>query len=426
MTFDRPLRLLLLAAACDPDDVGEAWSVFQWTRRLAEFHDVTLLTGGSRGKAHPGLRLPGVRVLHWEEWPVVSRYRRFCSMFKPGYLRFYPAARRWLKAAIARGERFDLAHQLSPLALRYPSPAAGLGLPLVLGPLGGSLTAPTAFEREASRPAWYTRLRAVDRWRIQHDPFLRRTLCDADVVLGVAPYVRELLNGVPIRRFEVMSETGVVDLPPVEAKPAAADGTKYVLFVGRVIRAKGVRDAIRALAQLENPGNVRFDVVGDGDDRAQCELECKALGVADRVTFHGWLPRDAVSKFYSRSHIFLFPSYREPSGNAVLEAMSHGLAAIVADCGGPAAAVTPGCGIRVKPSDPAQYAKGLAAALSSLLAKPCAMSEMGAAARQRVQEVFFWDRKVEWISQLYRDVLCDCSDRSCVHKRPLQCQPCAQ
>jgi len=49
-------------------------------------------------------------------------------MLKPGYLPFYIRARRWIRQALARGERFDIAHQPVPVAMRYPCPAAGLGI----------------------------------------------------------------------------------------------------------------------------------------------------------------------------------------------------------------------------------------------------------------------------------------------------------
>ncbi len=62
------------------------------------------------------------------------------------------------------------------LALRYPSPATGLGAPVVVGPLAGSLETPPGFEGETSGEPWYVKLRRLDRFRIRHDPLLRRTV----------------------------------------------------------------------------------------------------------------------------------------------------------------------------------------------------------------------------------------------------------
>ena len=131
-------QVLLIAPTCDGDDVGEAWVAFQWASRLARRHDVTVLTYHKRGKRTAAEQLPGVRVIEWIEPPLLGRAERLNSLLKPGYLPFYWRARRWIRAALAAGEHFDVAHQVSPVAMRYPSPAIGLGIPVVIGPTGES------------------------------------------------------------------------------------------------------------------------------------------------------------------------------------------------------------------------------------------------------------------------------------------------
>ncbi len=123
-------RLLLITSACDREDVGEAWSGFQWVSRLAARHDVTLLTMHRRDRTPPSRQISNARVVEWRDAKLLARQERINSMLKPGWIPFYCGARRWIRDALARGEHFDLAHQLLPLALRYPSPAAGLGIPL--------------------------------------------------------------------------------------------------------------------------------------------------------------------------------------------------------------------------------------------------------------------------------------------------------
>ena len=66
---------------------------------------------------------------------------------------------------------------------------------------------------------------------------LRRTYACADCIVAVAPYVKDLLPGLP-GEFELMSETGVTQLPPPQM---GAKGVRSIrmLFVGRVIRSQG-------------------------------------------------------------------------------------------------------------------------------------------------------------------------------------------
>ena len=116
--------------------------------------------------------------------------------------------------AIRNGERFDLAHQIVPVAMRYPSPRSAL-----------SSRSSSARSAAASRPR-----RDSARTTTRHrgtSAFARSTTCafgtihcsaarttSAACVLGIAPYVRDLLGRIPVRRFEVMSETGIESVPP--------------------------------------------------------------------------------------------------------------------------------------------------------------------------------------------------------------------
>jgi glycosyltransferase involved in cell wall biosynthesis len=401
----RRLKLLLLVAGCDGTDVGEAWSSFQWVSQLKLRHDVTVLTFKKRDKPSAVAQLPGVRVIEWVDLPVIGKWERFNSMFKPGYISFYFRARRWLKEYLRSGETFDLAHQISPLALRYPSPAAGLGIPLIVGPLGGSIETPKAFQKELNGSPWYVKLRGLDRWRLKHDPLLRQSYAYADLLICVAPYVEELLVDLPPHETELLSETGMTHLPPPRLPTRGDNGVLRLLFVGRVIRTKGVRDAIRAVASIKDISGLRFDVVGDGDDLAACKKEAHELKVDDVVTFHGKLPRAEVAGFYAKADVFVFPSFREPSGNAVIEAMSHGLPLIVADQGGPGFVVDDDCGFRIPVEDPQKFASRIASAIRELASAPNRIISMGSAAREKVERKFLWEAKADRMTELYEKVL---------------------
>jgi glycosyltransferase involved in cell wall biosynthesis len=394
------LKLLLIAPTCDGEDVGEAWVAYQWARHLAERHDVTLLTYHKRGRRPAAEQLSGLRVIEWTEPPVLGRAERLNSMLKPGYAPFYARARRWIRAALARGERFDLAHQPVPVAMRFPSPVAGLGIPYVVGPVGGSLDSPPGFATEEGGAPWYVGLRSLDR-ALLRTPLLRRTYEQADCVLGIAPYVREHLESLRIRRFATLSETALAALPEPMHRDAHSDEVR-LLYVGRLVRTKGARDTIRAL-DLVRELPVSLDVVGDGDDRAACAALVAELGLGDRVRLHGRLPRAEIDDFYRRADVFVFPSYREPGGNVAFEAMGFGLPLIVCDRGGPGAAVDESCGIRLPAQSPAQLARDVAAAVAELVKDPARRLALGEGARRRVADVGLWTGKMDRIDAIYAE-----------------------
>ncbi|MFB6612112.1 glycosyltransferase [Agromyces sp. NPDC056379] len=395
-------RVLMIAPTCDGSDVGESWLAHQWASLLSQGLDLTLVTTFKRGHVPPSRQLPGIRVVEWPEPIGVGRFERLNSLMEPGYLPFYVKARRWIRARLAEGEQFDIAHQVIPASMRYPSPAAGLGIPLILGPLGGSLDSPPAFVSEEGAIPWYQRLRSIDAFRLRHDPLLRRSFESADCVVGIAPYVRELLAGLSIRRFEAMSDVAMHEVrPPVDR--SGRSGPVRLLHVGRIVRTKGLRDVIRAVHLLRDQ-DLALDVLGEGNDREACEELVRDLGLDDRVTFHGQVPRAVVDGFYERADVFVFPSYREPGGSVVLEAMSFGLPLVVCDRGGPAANVDESCAFRIPAVSPGQMSSDCASALRALASDPELRHRMGAAARTRAASTHLWAHRLERMTALYAAV----------------------
>ncbi|MET0468527.1 MAG: glycosyltransferase, partial [Aeromicrobium sp.] len=226
---------------------------------------------------------------------------------------------------------------------------------------------------------------------------------NASLVVGIADYVREQLGDIAVRAFTTMSDTGIEVLPPAAPGSDRTEGVR-LLYVGRVIRTKGVRDAVRALHLLPR-GTAILDVVGDGYDRAACEALATELGIADLVHFHGRVPHEAVDDFYAAADVFVFPSYREAGGIVVVEALSHGLPVVVCDRGGPSSTVTDACGIRVPVIDPDQLARDLADALGRLCADPALRARLATGARERSAEVSLWDNRIEHMESLYRQVV---------------------
>lgn len=395
-----------MAPTIDSDDVGEAWVAFQWADHLSRRHEVTVLSYRKRGAPEIGPQLPHARVIEWVEPPLFGRLERFNSLLKPGYFAFAAKARRWIRREIAGGEHFDLAHQVVPVAMRYPSPLSSGPVPYVIGPVGGSLDSPAGFRDQETGP-WYQRFRRLDAWRIRFDPWLRATYERAACVIGIADYVAERLSALSINRLEILSETALPEAPVVQQREqveASESRPLRVLFVGRVIRTKGTRDLVAAMEFLRDVPVV-VDIVGDGFDLAACKELALAKGLSEKVRFHGRRSRAEVEQFYEQADVFAFPSYREPGGNVVFEAMGHWLPLIVCDRGGPAAAVNADCALILRAVSPDQLARDLADAIRRLALDPGMRSRMGAAARERLQEVGLWDPKMDRMDDIYASIL---------------------
>jgi glycosyltransferase involved in cell wall biosynthesis len=116
-------------------------------------------------------------------------------------------------------------------------------------------------------------------------------------------------------------------LPPCVNLPGQAitpvPDTPNLLFVGQLIKGKGVQLLLDALTHVRSPFTLR--IAGDGNARAGLEEKCRALGLGDRVEFLGWVPRDQLETLYRDARALVVPSFwAEPFGMIGLEAMHHG------------------------------------------------------------------------------------------------------
>ncbi|MDJ0869897.1 MAG: glycosyltransferase [Myxococcota bacterium] len=107
------------------------------------------------------------------------------------------------------------------------------------------------------------------------------------------------------------------------ARPEPATGTPWrVLSVGRLSREKGLEDLLDAIARVDGPATL--DVVGDGELRASLEARARALGLAERVRFHGYVSRGApLWERFAAADVFVLASLEDLQPRVLLEAMAR-------------------------------------------------------------------------------------------------------
>lgn len=402
-----PLRVLILAPALSGSDVGEVYSAFQWVEALSQCCTLTVLAT-SRGGPSLAEQLPEAEVITWPEPKILyQRFERFNAMAKPWLWRFSQQAQRWIREALAAGRHFDIAHQILPQALRHPCALRHFDIPYVIGPLGGGLPTPPGFASEVGGGG-IGRLRALDKARLRVDPALRASYKRAAHLIGVAPYIGARLEkaGLKDTPFTAMLERGHGPLPALP-KRSAAPGALQLLHVGRVIRTKALRDTVRAMGYLRDLPEVKLISVGDGPDLAACRSEAADLGLAATISFMGRIPREQVDAQYAAADVFCFPSFREPMGGVLFEAMEYGLPVIAADYGGPGFIIDQSSGIRLPVHSPDQLARAIAEAVRILALDPKRRAALGAGARARISAFGTWHDKAVETLNLYRTILAD-------------------
>lgn len=117
------------------------------------------------------------------------------------------------------------------------------------------------------------------------------------------------------------------DLPPV----AGPDGTtRFILFVGSLIKRKGIELLIDALpAVVKATTDVGLVIIGEGHDKNLMMDKAKRLGVESRIRFIGALPHAELPAWFARAEALVLPSYSEGYPLVVVEALSSGTIPIV-------------------------------------------------------------------------------------------------
>jgi N-acetyl-alpha-D-glucosaminyl L-malate synthase BshA len=143
--------------------------------------------------------------------------------------------------------------------------------------------------------------------------------------------------------FEIENEIKVIpnfiDLTRFSLKPKdhfkkaiAPSGEKILIHTSNFRKVKRTKDVISIFAKVVKKIPSKLLMVGDGEERADCEQLCRDLGVSDNVRFLG--KQDAIEEILSVSDLFLMPSQSESFGLAALEAMACKVPVISTNAGG--------------------------------------------------------------------------------------------
>lgn len=143
-----------------------------------------------------------------------------------------------------------------------------------------------------------------------------------------ASVARELEALVPQRPVHVLPNG--VDVPSWRAERGAGEeGVLRLVSVLRLQPRKRGRELLRVVAdaarRLAPDVAVRLTLVGDGPQRARMEADARRLGLADRVEFTGYLPREAIRERFAGADAFVLVSVLESFGLSAAEARSAGL-----------------------------------------------------------------------------------------------------
>ena len=171
------------------------------------------------------------------------------------------------------------------------------------------------------------------------------------VVISEFMKSRLVANGIDSGKIEVRPPV----IAPAAVTAVTAGPAVDLLYVGQLIRGKGVQLLLQAMAALKSPRTL--DIVGTGNMEPKLRALAARLGLADRVRFNGFQPNP--QDWMRRAACVVVPSFwQEPYGLVAAEAVALGRPVVAFAVGG----LPEACGGKAKLVPPGDV-KALAAAL---------------------------------------------------------------
>ena len=176
--------------------------------------------------------------------------------------------------------------------------------------------------------------------------------------------------------------------PPARAalriETRVSDAVPIFLFVGRLVRDKGVFDLVKAFAKLNaRHGQWELWMVGPDEEDLQTTLQIEGERLGARIRWFG--PTLVPERYMAAADVFVLPSYREGFGSVVIEAAACGIPTIAYRINGVVDAIVEnrtGCFVTKG------NVEELAQTMERLGSDPELLSDLGEAAHRRAAEDF--------------------------------------
>lgn len=248
---------------------------------------------------------------------------------------------------------------------------------------------------------WRLKLyRHVDQWTLRH----------YDRVLTVSPALVEQCKAFGVRADRLRYVPNAIEphlfrrnRTPPEARRelGLAPDVPVLGYVGRFSREKRIDRLIELVPALrERLGPVQVLLIGDGPQREPLQRLAVEHGVGEAVRFCGW--QSPVHRWYEAMDVMVLPSEREGLPNVLLEAMAMGVPVAATAVGANPDLLDAGrCGLLLDNADNGPWL----AALGELIGDAAMRRRMAGEARQRIDQRFSFDARMQTIMDEYDRLL---------------------
>jgi len=384
------MKVFLSAYSCQPGKGSEDGVGWHWAKNISEIgHEVWVVTRCQNRASievemarQPSANLHFIyydlpQKFHWAGWKkYIWRFdiaeNLSWAIWNQAYYFFWQRNIARIAADSHKTVQFDIAHHITYASATRAVFLGNTDIPFVIGPCGGGERAPVRLRARLTRYEKLTELiRDVSISISGLSPYVRAMYKKAKIIFVSTEQSKQVVSKKYKGKVHIKLQIGIE--PFIDSSVNLNNSkreNKKLLYVGRFIYWKGMDSGLRAFAMhIKTYPNTILTMVGKGKAERGWRALAQELEIEDNIQWISWVDQEQLKNIYQDHDAFLFPSFHDSGGNAVIEAMSYGLPVICLSLGGPAVSVTKKCGriIDIRKKDIASVEAALCNAMEWVL-----------------------------------------------------------
>ena len=242
-------------------------------------------------------------------------------------------------------------------------------------------------------------------------PILKNIVDNSDAITVISSY-----TGKRLREFAPNVETVTIPFGAAAVSRAGAAGYALrradeefeLLFVGRLVKRKGVDVLLRAAKILESDRRLKIRIVGGGPEADSLKSLARSLELSSSVSFEGVVDAQRIAQLFADCDALVLPAIVTETGDTeglgvvLIEAMGYGKPVIASSAGGIVDIVADqDTGLLVPPGD----AESLAQEIRRAMDNPRELSEIATRGSRFAEKRFGWDAIVSDLKGVYQSAV---------------------
>ncbi len=169
-------------------------------------------------------------------------------------------------------------------------------------------------------------------------------------------------------------------------------------YIGRLVEGKGIENILEAVKIL---GDYKLIIFGIGPLENKLKAMTQELNIEDKIEWRGFVPYNKVPEALSQIDVFVYPSWHEGFGRAIMEALAMEKAVVATNIGGIPDLIKDGKnGFLVAPNN----SQELALKIQELLENKELREKFGKAGREWVSKNFEWNEGIKKFANLFLEL----------------------